>query len=162
MSKSQSAAARWAVVRVHCDDEHADAPDYALVEITPGLLQLIEKRSAAFRRIQKSDSTVFQVEYFDCGAVYFAAGEETADLAAYMDEHNLDYVFLDKRPPVTEDHFARACPERSRRGSRRVEARTMLARDGEVAWDGYLKHTSIHVQTEAIPLDALRRRPIAA
>jgi hypothetical protein len=84
------------IMRVHSSNEHADTADYAVVELTPALCQVIRERAALVQRLKATQPSVHMLQYWseDGQIVYRTEDEVFPAEGEYLSPEPLDSADL--------------------------------------------------------------------
>jgi hypothetical protein len=140
-----------------CNNEYLDArPNYALLEVDPGLVDRMISRIGRVRRYKKEeDPNIFQFESWDYSPDWIASlsgwdKEPHQDLLTGKNDalalvENGSPVLLDAKPPFDENDR-----------DNRTECGTRLVCADCVKWQAIVKHTSSYVDTAQVDLGVWR------
>jgi hypothetical protein len=148
-------------------DNYADC-DCAVMELTPDLVELIQRRGKLTRRAWRQDHDLYEL-YFWCGMVDFydcqviEACQEA--VAANATHGNADQLVRDWLADLESNGHALLPPgvDLQAHQPQRTECQQMILRccrpsdtpQYEVAWSVIPKHTDIYVTTSGLPLKAM-------
>jgi hypothetical protein len=130
-------------------DKNGDA-DYAIVRITPELAQHTVERIEHLRQLKQQDSSLYKIVYSDSTPYFFSWHKdlmEIVDLEFNAVEVVVDsdgYAMLETDYTVPKDYCIV------------MEGQSMIVYDDRIAWEAYLKNTSIIITTYSVSLELLR------
>jgi hypothetical protein len=127
------------IVNTYAHDE-IDGYDYAFLDITPELANVIIKRREALKQLFSHDSEACQIEYYDFGPVFSYSLPESIE--SLMDNGE-DFKETD------------ACAEDFEDLAERTECDRMVITSSDVYWTCYAKHTDVRIETRPIPYDVI-------
>jgi hypothetical protein len=124
--------------------DHYDHCNYAVVDITLELTELIKRRKTQFDLIAISNDPAFKLCYFDYWAVYYSS----CDLDPLLQEQ----IELFESYGLIELPSDFILQEKSRVS---VESSIMVLYEDFVCWTSIIKHTEVRVETESVMYDRI-------
>ena len=158
------------VFMVHSSNSETCAGcNYAVVELTPAIVELIHKRAALVYETTRQDAQLDEISFWDSTADFY--GSALADacqeaIAANTANGDADQAATDWLTDLESCGYAvvpqgvdldKVEPQRTECDRMIVSAAIGDRDDGEICWKSIPKHTDIHVTTWELPLSALNR-----